>query len=302
MQEHSIPKSLSWSIGFLILLLTAGAIGTAAQAPANSRFDRLVANAEKGDAAAQVELGILDDEGLADSRRPNYAKALEWFQRAADQGDAKAQDRIGLMYYSGKGVPQDFAQAAHWYQLAAQAEITMRGCSSAICTSGDWACRAIERVEKMGKAGDGRSPRQGTRSDSGGIRPRCSGGDRLHVWLNCVAEKQPQRMEASRGCDSRECDRNSAGADTLTTYGFGSCSLTALIVSSRLIARRSAILTLARSSIRSVTSRWSIHLSVYGRRRFSSGCARCMVRVYLCRLLIRRPRARVPGAVPSRNF
>ena len=103
-----------------MLLLTAGAIGTAAQAPANSRFDRLVANAEKGDAAAQVELGILYYEGLADSRRPNYAKALEWFQRAADQGDAKAQDRIGLMYYSGKGVPQDFAQAAHWYQLAAQ--------------------------------------------------------------------------------------------------------------------------------------------------------------------------------------
>lgn len=88
--------------------------------PAQSRFDRLVASAEKGDAAAQVELGILYYNGMANSPRPDYAEALKWFQRAADQGNAGAQDRIGLMYYSGKGVPQDFAEAARWYQLAAQ--------------------------------------------------------------------------------------------------------------------------------------------------------------------------------------
>jgi TPR repeat protein len=101
-------------------MLTAGTIGTAAQVPAYSRFDRIVASAENGDAASQVELGILYYNGTANSPGPDYAEALKWFQRAADQGNAKAQDRIGLMYYSGKGVPQDYAEAAHWYQLAAR--------------------------------------------------------------------------------------------------------------------------------------------------------------------------------------
>src|SRR5580693_3858776 len=120
MRKHISLQSSSRCVWLLVLLLAAGTIRTAAQVPAHSRFDRLVASAESGDAAAQVELGILYYSGLADSPRPDYAEALKWFQRAADQGNADAQDRIGLMYYSGKGVPQDFAEAAHWYQLAAQ--------------------------------------------------------------------------------------------------------------------------------------------------------------------------------------
>jgi hypothetical protein len=120
MQKHSSPEFSSWRTWWLVLVLTAGTIGAAAQAPANPRFDRIVASAENGDAASQVELGILYFNGTANSPGPDYAEALKWFHRAADQGNAKAQDRIGLMYYSGKGVPQDYAEAAHWYQLAAQ--------------------------------------------------------------------------------------------------------------------------------------------------------------------------------------
>jgi len=84
MQIHSSPESSSWCIWFLAALLTAGTIRTTAQVPAHSKFDRLVASAENGDAAAQVELGILYYNGMADSPRPDYAEALKWFQRAAD--------------------------------------------------------------------------------------------------------------------------------------------------------------------------------------------------------------------------
>ena len=120
MQKHSSPVFSSLRTWSVVLLLTARTIGIAAQVPAHSRLDRLVAAAENGDAVSQVELGILYYNGRANSPQPDYAEALKWFQRAADQGNAKAQDRIGLMYYSGKGVPQDYAEAAHWYQLAAQ--------------------------------------------------------------------------------------------------------------------------------------------------------------------------------------
>ena len=44
---------------------------------------------------------------------------MTWFRRAADQGDAAAQLQIGVMYSEGRGVPQDYSEAARWYQMAA---------------------------------------------------------------------------------------------------------------------------------------------------------------------------------------
>ena len=49
----------------------------------------------------------------------NYAKALEWFQKAADQEYANAQNNIGDMYETGKGVKLDDVKAAKWYLKAA---------------------------------------------------------------------------------------------------------------------------------------------------------------------------------------
>jgi Sel1 repeat len=49
----------------------------------------------------------------------NYALALQWFRRAADEGSAKAMTDLGYMYEYGKGVAQDVAQAAQWYRWGA---------------------------------------------------------------------------------------------------------------------------------------------------------------------------------------
>ena len=38
----------------------------------------------------------------------------------ADRGDAGAQADLGLMYVSGRGVLQDFAEAVRWYRLATE--------------------------------------------------------------------------------------------------------------------------------------------------------------------------------------
>ncbi len=37
----------------------------------------------------------------------------------AEQGDADAQFNLGVMYDNGQGVPQDYAQAHMWLNLAA---------------------------------------------------------------------------------------------------------------------------------------------------------------------------------------
>ena len=50
----------------------------------------------------------------------NNAEAFKWFRKAAEQGHAKAQYNLGLMYDKGQGVPQDYAEAVKWYRLAAE--------------------------------------------------------------------------------------------------------------------------------------------------------------------------------------
>ncbi len=47
------------------------------------------------------------------------AEAVRWYRLAAEQGDAGAQNNLGVMYLEGRGVPQDYVQAHMWIKLAA---------------------------------------------------------------------------------------------------------------------------------------------------------------------------------------
>ena len=48
----------------------------------------------------------------------DYAAAVTWWRKAADQGLASAQYNLGVMYANGQGVPQDYIQAHMWFNLA----------------------------------------------------------------------------------------------------------------------------------------------------------------------------------------
>jgi TPR repeat protein len=50
----------------------------------------------------------------------NYDKALQWYTKAADGGNAEAQNELGFIYYSGKGVTRDLAKGAAYFVKAAQ--------------------------------------------------------------------------------------------------------------------------------------------------------------------------------------
>ena len=49
----------------------------------------------------------------------DYAKAMEWFEKAADLGCGDAMNSIAYMYYSGQGAEQDYAKAMEWFEKAA---------------------------------------------------------------------------------------------------------------------------------------------------------------------------------------
>ena len=74
--------------------------------------------AEKGDAAAQNELGLAYYEG--DGVEQDYETAVLWFEKSAGQGYAEGQDNLGDCYYYGKGVEQDYEKAVQWYAKAAE--------------------------------------------------------------------------------------------------------------------------------------------------------------------------------------
>lgn len=63
--------------------------------------------------------------------RRNLAKAAEWYKLAAMQGNAKAQHRLGSLYYYGNGVEQSTVEAIKWYQKAA-----IQGLANAQCDMG----------------------------------------------------------------------------------------------------------------------------------------------------------------------
>jgi TPR repeat protein len=47
-------------------------------------------------------------------------EAIKWYKLAAEQGDAKAQNKIGEYYYYGNGVEKNFYEAVKWFKLAAE--------------------------------------------------------------------------------------------------------------------------------------------------------------------------------------
>lgn len=45
--------------------------------------------------------------------------AVQWYRRAAEQGDVMAQFHLGALYRQGNGVLQDFVEAYAWLNVAA---------------------------------------------------------------------------------------------------------------------------------------------------------------------------------------
>jgi uncharacterized protein len=74
--------------------------------------------AKQGDAEAQNNLGLMYVKGNGVPQ--DYAEAAKWFRKAAEQGFAPAQYNLGIAYQVGKGVPRDYAETIKWYLKAAE--------------------------------------------------------------------------------------------------------------------------------------------------------------------------------------
>ena len=82
---------------------------------ANSETDTL--SVEHEDSSDQANRGIAYFLGRGVPQ--DYREAAKRFRLAAHRGNATAQNNLGAMYATGRGVPQDYEEAARWYRLAA---------------------------------------------------------------------------------------------------------------------------------------------------------------------------------------
>src|SRR6516162_10067243 len=62
-------------------------------------------------------LGVLFANGKGVSQ--DYAKAREWYEKAAAKDSSDAMLNLGALFVNGLGVPQDYTKAREWYEKAA---------------------------------------------------------------------------------------------------------------------------------------------------------------------------------------
>lgn len=84
----------------------------------NAELDALRADAATGVATAQNELGVryLVGRGVAQ----DYGEAAYWLRKAAAQDMTNAQYNLGVLYDSGRGVEPDPTEALIWFHSAAE--------------------------------------------------------------------------------------------------------------------------------------------------------------------------------------
>jgi TPR repeat protein/serine/threonine protein kinase len=73
--------------------------------------------ADQGNSVAQNSLGYLYEKGTGVTK--DLSKAVELYQKAADQGNAVAQTALGYRYENGTGVAKDLSKAVELYRKAA---------------------------------------------------------------------------------------------------------------------------------------------------------------------------------------
>jgi uncharacterized protein len=73
--------------------------------------------AEQGHADAQYDLGLMYQTGRGVPE--NYVEAVKWYRLSAEQGFAFAQLNLGLLYTGGDGVPENYLISYVWISVSA---------------------------------------------------------------------------------------------------------------------------------------------------------------------------------------
>ena len=102
-----------------LLLLGVTASVSYAQSKCESREAMSANELKKMTARAESDAHAQTEVGFTYQCKGDDAEAASWYRKAADRGDAAAQYNLGVAYDTGQGVPRDPIQAYKWYDVAA---------------------------------------------------------------------------------------------------------------------------------------------------------------------------------------
>ena len=88
---------------------------------AEGKLEEFITRSEHGDTDAQLKLGYIYEMGIGVSA--DFQEALNWYMKAAEQGDSNGQYNVGMMYrdsFYSEIIDQDYKEAIKWLSMAAK--------------------------------------------------------------------------------------------------------------------------------------------------------------------------------------
>ena len=173
------------------------------------------------------------EKGLEAAQLGDFETALQEWGSLADQGDVDAQKDLGVMYFTGQGVPQDYDEAVKWYTLSAEsgnvvaqanlAEIYYKG--QGVPQDSDEAARWLRLVAKQGDAPAQRN--LGVMYSNGDGVPRSN--IMAHMWYeiastNGHSEADELRDERAGLMNSADISKAQQMARECITSDYQNCS------------------------------------------------------------------------------
>jgi uncharacterized protein len=118
-----VLSSVPWALLLLVGVMKADVSHACVAADKNGNYSAtehvrcLREEAERGEIISQYVLGLFYYNG--DGIPQDYEEAAKWFRRAADQGYDMPQFMLGKLYASGRGVPKNIVVSQMWLTLSA---------------------------------------------------------------------------------------------------------------------------------------------------------------------------------------
>ena len=150
----------------------------------------------------------------ADGVPQNDSTAVEWYRKAADQGHASAQSKLGWMYAQGRGVEQSDALAAEWYRKgAAQGEASAQ--NNLGLDLPERPRRRAERGARRRLVPEGRRPGQASAQDNlgGDVREGRRRRQGLRACPRVVSKGRGPGRSRWRKTAWVRCTRNGRGVE-----------------------------------------------------------------------------------------
>ena len=148
---------------FILRLNRINSIQYDAEQPSTS-FEELITSIEDNIGRPRISVPPKSAEELFELwesffNNQDYENAVKYCKLAAEQGDARAQYRLGTCYYNGLGIKQDGKEGVKWYKKAAEQGHAGAQCHLGLCYEHGWDVtkdmqEAIKLYRKAAEQGD----------------------------------------------------------------------------------------------------------------------------------------------------